>query len=464
MRQIILSVRSRTGAEEKMTLRRALESVVERRAIWLAPWVRILRPRLDRARAVLSFAARRAEQARLPQVAGSLTFSTVLSLVPLLAVALALLTLFPQFGDLRDALERNLLRVLLPDPFGNTILRYLNDFAAKATRVGTAGLAVFAFTALTMVMTVDHALNDIWLVRARRALIQRVLIYWALITAGPVLIAASLTLTSMVASTSLGLLHQLPRPIRSALAAAPIVFSCLAFTALYIIVPNRRVDWRDALTGGLVAGVLAELLSRGFTSYISHGSVLSVYGAFAVAPVFLLWIYFSWLTVLFGAAIAATVSGLRATRFADEARAGNRFITAVGLLKLLLEARIETPTGERSTLELALRIRSPEEEVGELLIEMERLGYVRLLASSQSSRPGRWTLTCDPAQTGLASLFHRLGVDPGNSLLPQRSGLGLDGWLRPGLFGAWLQTPLAQLWRESQQPAPAGERVRQGVP
>jgi len=463
MRQIILSVRSRTGDEEKMTLRRALDNVNERKATWLAPWVRILRPRLDRARAILSFAARRAEQARLPQVAASLTFSTVLSLVPLLAVALALLTVFPQFGDLRDALERNLLRDLLPEPFGNTILRYLNEFAGKATRVGTVGLAVFAFTALTMVMTVDHALNDIWLVRARRALVQRVLIYWALISAGPVLIAASLTLTSMVASTSLGLMHQLPRAVRSALATAPILFSCLAFTALYIVVPNRRVDWRDALTGGLVAGVLSELLSRSFASYVSHGSVLTVYGAFAVLPVFLLWIYFSWLTVLFGAAIAATISGLRTTRFADETRAGNRFVTAVGLLKLLLEARIETPIGERSTLELAVRIRSPEEEVGELLVEMERLEYVRQLASSPSNRPGGWILTCDPAQTGLASLFHRLGVDPGNSLLP-RSGLGLDSWLRPGLFGAWLQTPLAQLWRESQQPVQSGEWVRQGAP
>jgi len=93
------------------------------------------------------------------------------------------------------------------------------------------------------------------------------------------------------------------------------------------------------LTGGLVASVLAEVLSRGFASYVSHGSVLTVYGASRLAPIFLLWIYFSWFTVLFGAAIAATVSGLRETRYSDETRAGNRFVTAVGLLKLLLQAR-----------------------------------------------------------------------------------------------------------------------------
>jgi membrane protein len=432
--------------EQKMTPKRVPDDANQRKVPLLAPWVLVLRPRVDRAREVLSFATRRARQAHLTQVAGSLTFSTVLSLVPLLAVALALFTVFPQFGDLRDAVERNLVRDLLPEPFGSTILRYLNEFAAKANRVGEAGIAVFALTALTMVMTVDQALNDIWRVVTRRALVQRVLVYWALITAGPVLIAASLTLTSMVASMSLGLLHQLPRSIRSALAAAPFVFSCLLFTALYIVVPNRRVDWRDALTGGVVAGVLAELLSRGFASYVSHGSVLTVYGAFAVVPVFLLWIYFSWLTVLFGAAIAATVSGLRATRFADETRAGNRFVTAVGLVKLLLEARLGASIGERSTLELAVRIRSPEEEVTELLFEMERLGYVRQLASSQSGRSGRWILTCDPEKTALAGLFHRLAVDPANTLMPSSS-LGLEAWLRPGLFGAWLQTPLAKLKR-----------------
>jgi membrane protein len=430
-----------------MVLKRLLDNANRRSATLFAPWAGVLRPRLDRAREVLSFATRRAQQAHLTQIAGSLTFSTVLSLVPLLAVALAIFTVFPQYADLRDSLERDLLRQLLPEPFGSTILRNLNEFAAKATRVGAVGFTLFALTALTMVMTVDQAINDIWRVITRRALVQRVLVYWALITAGPVLIAASLALTSMVASMSLGLLHQLPRAIRSVLAATPILFSCIAFTALYVVVPNRRVDWRDALTGGVVSGALAEVLSRGFTSYISHGSVLTVYGAVAVVPVFLLWIYFSWLTVLFGAAIAATVSGLRATRFADETRAGNRFVTAVGLVKLLLEARLGGAIGDLSTVELAVRIRSPEEEVAELLFEMERLGYVRQLASSQSSRSGRWILSCDPEQTGLAALFHRLAVDPANTLMAARSAIGLEAWLRQGLFSAWLQKPLAQLSR-----------------
>jgi len=425
---------------------RNVEAATKRKTA--AQWARTLRPRLERVRAIVKFAARRARQARLPQVAGSLTFSTVLSLVPLLAVGLALFTIFPRFGSLREALERDLLQGLLPEPFAGSILRYLNEFAAKAARVGAIGFAVFALSAISMVMTVDHALNDIWLVRARRALLQRVLVYWTLITAGPVIIASSLALTSMAASISIGLLRQLPPAIRSPLAAAPVFLSWLAFTALYIVVPNRRVDWRDALTGGFVAACMAEILSRGFTSYVSRGSVLTVYGAFAVVPVFLLWIYLSWFTVLFGAAIAATVSGLR-TRFADETRAGNRFVTAVALLKLLFEARLASATGDRSTLELALFVRSTEEEVLDLLYKLERLEYIRQLTASATSRGGRWLLTCDPARTGLAAAFHSLGVDPANSLLMPRPGLDLEDWLRPGLYSDWLQTPLNQLGRRS---------------
>ena len=417
----------------------------------MALWRRWLGPRLARARAVLSFASHRASEANLTQVAASLTFSTVLSIVPLLAVALALFTAVPLFGDFRAGLERHLLHDLLPDPFASTILRYLNDFASKATGVGEAGLAVFALSALTTVLTVDHALNDVWRVKTRRPLVKRLLVYGVLVIVGPVLVGASLTLTSMVATISMGLMHQLPPSLRSALSAAPLLFSCVAFTTLYLVVPNRRVDWRDAATGGVVAGVLAEVLSRGFALYVSRGSVLSVYGAFAVVPIFLLWIYFSWLTVLFGAAIAATVSGLRATRFSDERRAGNRFVTAVGLLKVLLEAKSGATGPERSTQELAARIRSHEEETHELLAQMQALGYVRALATPRSVRSARWVLAGDPGRTDLAGLFHHFGVDPGNSLLPAGSGLGLEPWLRQALHGDWLHQPLSKIPADAQQ-------------
>lgn len=409
-----------------------------------ALWRRWLRFRIVRVRVVLSFAARRAAEANITQVAASLTFSTVLAMVPLLAVALALFTAFPQFGEFRSALEKHLLRDLLPAPFSGTILRYLDDFASKATRVGFIGLAGLALTALTTVLTVDHALNDVWRVRSRRTLVRRLFIYGTLITLGPLLAGGGLTLTSMAATISSDVMRQLPAAARSALSAAPVVFGCVAFTVLYIVVPNRRVDWRDAATGGIVAGALATLLSRSFALYIARGSFLSVYGAFAVLPVFLLWVYFSWLTVLFGAAIAATVAGLRTTRYADELKAGHRLVSAVGLLKLLMQARASPQGPDRTTRQLALGIHGDEEETSELLLDLQRLGYVR----SRKAGRGRalcWAMCADPDRAVLAPLVHHLGVDPNNSLLPARGGLGLESWLRPTLQGDWLSCPLSRL-------------------
>ena len=134
-------------------------------------------------------------------------------------------------------------------------------------------------------------------------------------------------------------MKRIPWLLRGFFDYAPVVLSGLAYSALYVFVPNRTVRWRDALIGGFVAAILAELLKVGFAFFIARGSVRSVYGAFAALPLFLLWMYLSWYVLLFGAAIAATLPRLRATRFSDELRAGNAFVTALALIRHLFEAR-----------------------------------------------------------------------------------------------------------------------------
>ena len=274
-------------------------------------------PRLHRAREVLSFAGARARDVRMGQVAGSLTFTTLLSIVPVFAVALALFTAFPLFAQFRDELENFLLKVL-PGQISSTVLRYVNDFASQATRLTALGLIFLGVTALSMIITVDRVLNDIWRVRERRPLAQRVLIYWAIISLGPVLIGASLSASSYLWSLSSEAVRQLPRLLRHVLDYAPVIVDVFAYAALYVFVPNRRVSWRDALIGGLIAAVLAEIVKGMFGIFVSRGSARSVYGAFAVLPLFLVWVYLSWYVLLFGAAIAATLPRLRATRFTDE--------------------------------------------------------------------------------------------------------------------------------------------------
>ena len=395
---------------------------------------------LRTARDVLSFAARRSEEVQLRQVASSLTLTTVLSLVPLLAVALALFAAFPLFADYRVAFERYLLSSLLPEQFSSVVLRYLNQFAAKATRMTAIGLGFLALTALMMILTIDKALNDIFKVRTRRPLAQRLLIYWALISLGPIVVGASVSLTSYLASVSSGTIQRLPGNVDWLLDVGQLILTALAFAALYVFVPYRRVDWTDALIGGVISAVLGEGVKTAFTSYIATGAPASVYGAFAVLPLFLVWVYVSWLITLFGAAITATLPMLRATRFADHMRAGNEFLTAVALLIALLETqRGGVPVLD--TRALARKVRCLEDDADHLLVELERLGYVRQLADR---RRERWRLVCDPYTTDVAAVYRRFGVDPENSLLA-RDAAAFRGWIDDGLQADWLRQPLMAL-------------------
>jgi membrane protein len=415
--------------------------------------------RLARAREVLEFAVHKARQLRLAEVAASLTFSSMLALVPLVAVVLAVLTAFPIFSEFRESLERDLPKSLLPVPYAQTILRYLTEFAAKAAGVGVAGLVFLGASALSMILTVDRVLNDIWQVHRRRPLVQRLLLYWAVLTVGPLLLGVSLSLTSFVISMSdLSMVHLGPGLREAVGLLAPAIAAC-AYSTVYVLVPNRRVAWRHALTGGIVTAVTGELMSRGFAAYVLHGSLLSIYGAFAALPIFLLWIYLSWLTFLFGAAIAATLPQLRRTRFADARRAGDRALTALALVKLLYDARRGGALGARSLEALARSLRSDEEELAGLLTQLEELGYVRHLSPAAAApaagtaeaaaaadldpASGEWLLSCDPQVKGLAAAFHYFALDPRNSLL-QRQDLGLAEWLRPALQGEWLEHGLAR--------------------
>lgn len=408
-------------------------------------WPERFGPWLESARHVVAFAARRARDVRLPQVAASLTFTTVLALVPLLGVVLSVLSAFPVAAEYRAAIDGFLLRGVIPEPYATLILRYLGEFTEQAARLTAVGAVFLIVTALLMILTVEHALNEIWRVRTARSVLARTLVYWALLTLAPLAVAASLTLTSRLAARVLAL--QEGGLLAALLDNAPLAIGVAGLTALYVIVPNRRVLWRDALIGALVATLCAEALTRGFALYIRAGPIASIYGAFAAVPLFLLWVYLSWLALLFGAALAATLPLLRATRFADEARAGNRFLTAVALLALLLEARA---AGGRVTLQaLSEAVRTPEDETEALLGVLERLGYAARLDGVHA---GQWLLICDPATATLQPLFGALAVDPGNSLAVRDLG-GVGRWLRRGLASDWLSAPLE---RSLGTPATAG--------
>jgi len=255
------------------------------------------------------FIAVRFDQDRCVQVAASLTFTTLLSLVPLITIALAMFSAFPVFEDFSTQIKTYLVNNLMPDMAGKIITQYMRQFTESAMRLTAVGLLFLAVTAMLLMLTIDHAFNTIWRVSRPRPLLKRLVIYWAVLTLAPLLIGASLSLTSWLVGLSMGYARQIPIFGVGALKILPVLFTTLAFAMLFRLVPNSYVPRKHALIGAIVAAIVFESMNRVFGYYISHFPTYKlVYGAFASVPVFLMWIYLSWLATLLGAVIAASLS------------------------------------------------------------------------------------------------------------------------------------------------------------
>jgi membrane protein len=258
---------------------------------------------------------RRAREQRLAQVAGSLTFTTVLSIVPFLAVCFALFTRFPVFKRLETAIEDHLLKSLLPADLARTVLKYLRQFAENANGLTLLGSLFVLLTAIAMLLTVENALNQIWEVKRGRPLWRRIGLYLLMLAIGPPVLGASLWATSYVLSASMGLIGTVPPSVEFMLTLGPVLLTAAVLAAMFHFVPNAQVRWRDAILGGVLASIAFELGKRGFAAYVLKiPTYKAVYGAFAAVPVFLLWVYFSWLVTLAAALVTANLARTRAPR------------------------------------------------------------------------------------------------------------------------------------------------------
>ena len=254
----------------------------------------------------------RARKERLAQVAGSLTFTTLLAIVPLLAVSFALFTRFPIFSRLESAIDEYLLKGLLPADISRTVLNYLNHFALNASGLTWAGSLFLLATAIAMLLTVENALNQIWQVKKNRPFLRRVGLYLLMLAVGPPVLGLSLWATSYVLGASMGLVGTLPPSLSFVLDLGPLMLGTAALTGLYYFVPNAKVRLVDAIVGGLIASAAFEMGKRGFAAYlVKLPTYKAVYGAFAAFPLFLLWMYFSWLVTLVAAMIAANLAHTR---------------------------------------------------------------------------------------------------------------------------------------------------------
>lgn len=285
--------------------------------------------------ALSRFIYSRFAQDRCTQIAASLTFTTLLSLVPIMTIALSMFSAFPVFEDVSLQFKSYLLKNLMPETAGALITGYMQQFAESAARLTTVGIGFLAVTALTTMLTIDHAFNTIWRVRQKRPLIRRLVIYWAVLTLAPLLVGVSLSLTSWLVSLSMGYAKHTPLFGVGALKILPVFLTTVAFAMLFRLVPNRYVPRTHALIGAVIAAMLFEAMNRIFGYYIAHFNTYKlVYGAFASVPIFLLWIYLSWLTILFGAVIAASLSHWR-TPSTRQTLASSELIDSLRVMKLM---------------------------------------------------------------------------------------------------------------------------------
>jgi membrane protein len=258
---------------------------------------------IDLTRIVL----RRFNEDRCMQIASSLTFTSLLAIVPVVTVAVTVIAAFPLFAQLTAALQIFILQNLMPAS-AEAVVSYTEEFSANAANLTAVGVAVLVVTAIMLLLTIDRAFNDIWRVEKPRPVVQRLLVYSAVITVGPVLVGASLTLTSWLVGEAVGLVRGLPGAGVVLLTLVPFLLTSLALALLYAAMPNRHVSLRDAAAGGYLAGFAFEMMKRAFALYISYFHTYTiVYGAFATFPLFLIWVYLSWLVVISGAVVVASL-------------------------------------------------------------------------------------------------------------------------------------------------------------
>jgi membrane protein len=371
----------------------------------------LLRRRVDRTAkrsladtpAFVCYVIQRFIEDRGLQTASSLTYTSLLGLVPIIAVFLAILSAFPALEGAREQVKEMILAPLVPGA-GETVRNALETFLDNAKSLGTMGVIGIAVTSILMLNTIESTLNGIWRVALRRPLGLKLIVFWALLTLPPLLIAASLSLPSYFFHMAnrvdvFGIVDIMEQ-------VTPFLMHAVAFTFLFAATPNRRVRIRDALRGGLVASLLFGCLKAGFGFYVASAtSNQTIYGALAVIPVFLLWIYLSWTVILIGAEVAAALPEWRGALAAEQRRrltSGERLVAAVGILKVLWRASLEGRAVDRDDIESVLR--GSTADLGAVVGRLVQLNHVVVTEN------GGLALTSDLDEVSLYALQRELGL------------------------------------------------------
>jgi membrane protein len=352
----------------------------------------------------LSLVYNRFRDERCFQLCGSLTFTSLLALVPLVTIALTVMTAFPVFSHLATSLREFTLNNFVPQASSREVTAYVQKFSDNAGRLTAAGVTLLGVAAIMLMLTIDRSFNVIWRVKRPRPLVQRVLIYWSLLTVGPLLIGASLTLWSWLLTASISTRSEITQFTVAMLKLVPLVLTSTAFALLYRLIPNRQVTVGDAVVGGIIAAMAFEGMKLGFGEYITQFTNYSVvYGAFASLPIFLIWIYASWVVIVFAAVITAVLPYWRSGGVKSAGAAGTLFVDALEIMMMLARAHRD---GEVKNLaQLRTVVKLPWEEMEAILDTLVGAGWVAKLQGNG------WVLARDPSRIRVIAVYRQFVLD-----------------------------------------------------
>jgi membrane protein len=346
--------------------------------------------------------ARFIEDQGLPSAA-SLTYMTLLSLVPLMTVSLAVFSAFPVSERVADQIQDFVFANFIPAS-GEVLQQYLQQFSQKASQLTGAGFLFLVVVALALMANIDRAFNTIWRVKAKRSPIGQFIVYWSVLSLGPLLIGVSMVVTSYLvslpffsdAAATLGIGRRL-------LGLTPLLASATAFTMLYAVVPNRRVPIRHAVAGGVLAAVLFEFAKRGFAFYLTNFPAYeAIYGALAAIPIFLVWVYLSWVVTLLGAEFSCCL-GIYEDEWsiAESEASGSWLFLAFRLLQRLWKA--QQIGGMLSIKQISRELKGgSEERLETILYDLAKTNLVLKVEG------GGWALGKDMSEVNLIDLY-RMG-------------------------------------------------------
>lgn len=340
------------------------------------------------------------------QRAASLTFTSLLAMVPLLAVSFAIFAAFPAYGRLKGEVQSYIFENFVPQ-VGTVIQEYLETFTQQTGGLTAVGILFLVFTAVMLMVSISNTFNAIWRARRRRNIVARMLVFWAMITLAPMVFGASLSISSyLFAFAKASGVETYTGSLNNLAFLLPFTLQAFGFTALFLIMPNYPVRRTDALIGGLTASMLFEFLKKGFGLYITYfPTYQTIYGALATIPIFLVWVYLSWIIVLLAAEITASLpewrGGSRKLKTTGLAPV-DRLVSSLAVLNALRQATIGG--GGLSEARLLREANLGPDGLADVEQRLEDHNYIA------RGEKGHWLLVRDLDHVTLYDLYEHLGL------------------------------------------------------